>query len=186
MKEFTFIRRYLQLKRQEQSFHIVRNTLYKVLADNWEAATQTLVQEIDNMEGRDGVVANDGFPPGYSTKDSKVMYIGLRGLLAHCYQQDVEQVEGKTDTFREWLTEKDDDKEEGIYQGFYADDQLLCPRALTVHRLQCRGDEFNYLFETENGRNSGEYEKYLFYEQVLYKSLDFLDRGIQMRSEQDV
>lgn len=167
MREFTFIRRYLQLNTAEAVFRIKQETVYTAKAEHYESAVAMVVQQIDRMEGQDGVLVNNGFPAHCMTSDSKSFYLALHLMSAFVYQQDDTC---SVSCFREQLVQEEGGEDE-IYQGFYADDQLLCPRAMTVHRLQCRGNEFNYLFDTEGGRYQGEYDKYLWYSKVLYKGI---------------
>ncbi|MBP2628254.1 MAG: hypothetical protein H6Q69_140 [Firmicutes bacterium] len=49
--------------------------------------------------------------------------------------------------------------------------------------MQCRDEEFNYLFETEGGRSQGAYDKYLLYKNVLYRGRGFEDSEIKLVSE---
>ncbi len=167
MREFTYIRRYLQLNTAEEFFRIKQETVYTIKAEHYEDAVAMLVQQIDSMEGQDGVLVNNGFPVHCTTSDSKSFYLAFHLMSAFVYQQDDTC---SVSSFREQLVQEEGGEDE-IYQGFYADDQLLCPRAMTVHRLQCRGNEFNYLFDTEGGRYQGEYDKYLWYNKVLYKGI---------------
>lgn len=168
MREFTFIRRYLQLNTAEEVFRIKQETVYTVKAEHYEDAVAMLVQQIDSMEGQDGVLVNNGFPAHCTTWDTQTYYLAMHALSAFVYQQDDTC---SASSFQEQLAQMEEGGEDEIYQGFYADAQLLYPRALTVHRLQYRGDECNYLFETEGGRYKGEYDKYLWYGKVLYKSI---------------
>jgi hypothetical protein len=168
MREFDFIRRFLELNTAEQSFSIKRETRYNIEADSYESAVTILVKQIDNAEGQEGVLVNNGFPAHCVTSDSQAFYLALHSMSAYIHQMDDACSVG---CFRKQLAQSDDYEEAGIYQGFYADNQLFCPRALTSHRLQCRGDEFNYLFDTEGGCYQGEYDKYLWYDKVLYKGI---------------
>lgn len=168
MREFDFIRRFLELNTVEQSFRIKREIRYNIQADSYEDAVSILVKQLDSAEGQDGVLPNNGFPAHCSTNNSRAFFLALHCLSAHIYQQD--DTCSKS-SFREQLEQSEDCEEVSLYQGFYADDQLLCPRALTAHRLQCIGNEFNYLFDTEGGRYQGEYDKYLWYDKVLYKEI---------------
>lgn len=186
MRDFTFVRRYLFLNRQEKSFIIHRETMYKIQANTYEDAVLALLRQIDSAEGRDGVLVNNGFPTHCVTGSSQSYYLAYHLMAAYVYRQETGQKDRAISSFREQLTQTEDGGAAGIYQGFYADDQLLCPRALTVHRLQCTGDEFNYLFETEAGRYQGEYEKYLFYEHVLYTGAGFHANEIEPGHERNV
>jgi hypothetical protein len=180
MKEYIFVRRYLKLNREEQVFTVIRNRIHKIQAEDHETAVTELVQQIDSMEGREGVLENDGFPPDCSTDRSRNVYMSFHCLAAGCYQEESEKAGGAISSFREQLANEND-----IYQGIYADDELLCPRGLLVRRLQCHGDEFNYLFYASDGYR-GEFDKYLFYEQVLYEGVGVLDSGIETVSNLDV
>lgn len=173
MRDFAFIRRFLQINKLEQTFSIVQEVLYTIQAERYEEAVQVLTQQINSMEGQDGVVPNSGFPSHCTTSSSQAFYLALHCMAAYVYQQETEQNECSTGSFREQLIQSENCGETEIYQGFYTDDQLLCPRALTTHRLQCNGDVCNYLFETDGGRYKGEDDKYLWYDRVLYKGLGF-------------
>lgn len=168
MREFNFIRRFLELNTAAASFHIKQETIYIVKAECYEDAVDRLVQQIDSAEGQDGVLPGNGFPAHCTTREAQAFYIAMHSQSAFAYQHEDT---GSGSSFREQLAQSENCEEASLYQGFYADDQLLCPRALTVHRLQFRDDECNYLFETEGGRYRGEYDKYLWYNKVLYKGI---------------
>lgn len=174
MRDFVFVRRYLSLDIQKKSFQIKRDVSYKCEANTCEEALITVIQQIDSREGRQGVLLNNGFPDDCVTSDSQSLYVVSHSMASLIYQQEIEETGQQKGSFLEELAKSKDFNIDHIYQGFYADGQLLYPRALNTHRLQCREEEFNYLFEIEGGRNNGEYEKYLFYNKVLYKGSDLL------------
>ncbi|MDU2065035.1 MAG: hypothetical protein E6713_09330 [Sporomusaceae bacterium] len=170
MREFTFIRRYVKLNTLEESFYIEDEAAYIIQSEYYEEAVGVLIQQINDVEGSAGVLRNNGFPAHCATRDAQSFYLAMHSLSAFVYQQDAAC---STSSFREQLLQSNDGEENEIYQGFYADEQLLYPRALTVHRLQCIGNVCNYFFETEGGRYQGEYDKYLWYDKTLYKGMNW-------------
>jgi len=170
MNSYTFVRRSLRLNNMDNSFQVIQDELFTIDAGSYEEAINTLVQEIDCAEGRKGVIANDGFPLEKTSGDQRALYLASHAMAVYGYQLDADDsvVHDITDGFLEQLKQTEEFRDELIYQGIYADDQLLHPRGLMSHRLQCNGDEFNYIFNAEGGQYKGEYDRYLYYNQILY------------------
>lgn len=74
MREFTSIRRYLQLSTAEAVFRIKQEIVYTVKAEHYEDAVAMLVQQVDSMEGQDGVVVNNGFPAHCTIWDTQTFF----------------------------------------------------------------------------------------------------------------
>jgi len=57
--------------------------MYKIQADTHEDAVLALVQQIDNIEGRDGVLDNNGFPSHCLTGSSQNFYLAMHCMAAY-------------------------------------------------------------------------------------------------------
>lgn len=166
-KEYDFVRRYLVLNSEDKSFRVLKDKLYRIEGNGVDDAFEKLTAKLNDEEGKNGLVTNDGYPEHVVTDEDRNSYALRYYFAMFCFQEELEENKENI-RFIDVLKEFEGFKEEHLYKGFYANKDFSAPRVLLIHRMHYLNNVFDYLFYPENGRYKGELEKYLYFENEIY------------------
>lgn len=167
-KEYHLIRRYLVLNSKDKSFRVLKDKLYIIEGKGVDDAFEKLTEKLNQEEGTSGLIANDGYPQHVITNEDRNSY-ALRYFFAMlCFQEELEENKEEV-RFIDVLKEFEGFNENHLYNGFYANEDFSAPRVLLIHRMHCLDYVFDYLFYPEKGSYKGEFEKYLYFENKIYR-----------------
>lgn len=172
MKKYEFIRRHILLDRKDKNFRILRDEPFEETGSKFEEALVKLTSRINEVEGTERLVPNDGFPIHIETSDDKAMYLANYFMVGLLYIDNCKENEGENNriSFVEFLNSEEDCEEKELYQGIYTDERLMYPKGFTTYRMECEKDNFNYIFYTEGGKDKGELDNYLYYDGILFRN----------------